>query len=47
MDNALTLYTYPMSRGRVARSMLEEIGAPYTADVVAFGPEMTLAPRPE
>lgn len=40
MDRTLTLYTNPMSRGRVARWMLEEIGAPYTAEIVAFGPEM-------
>ena len=25
----LTLYTNPMSRGRIARWMLEEVGAPY------------------
>lgn len=26
---SLTLYTHPMSRGRVARWMLEETGLPY------------------
>ena len=36
----LTLYTNPMSRGRIARWMLEETGAPYEARVLAYGPEM-------
>ena len=36
----LTLYTNPMSRGRIARWMLEETGAPYDARVVGYGPEM-------
>ena len=34
----LTLYTNPMSRGRIARWMLEEIGAPYERIVLTFGP---------
>jgi glutathione S-transferase len=33
----LKLYTNPMSRGRVARWMLEEVGQPYEAVVVAYG----------
>lgn len=36
----LTLYTNPMSRGRMARWMLEEIGQPYDAVVVGYGPPM-------
>ncbi len=32
----LTLYTNPMSRGRVARWMLEETGADYGVETVAF-----------
>jgi glutathione S-transferase len=33
----LILYTNPMSRGRVARWMLEETGAPYEAVIVPYG----------
>ncbi len=36
----LTLYTNPMSRGRIARWMLEEVGAPYDAVIVNYGPAM-------
>ena len=36
----LTLYTNPMSRGRIARVMLEEIGAPYETVVLDYGPAM-------
>ena len=36
----LVLYTNPMSRGRIARWMLEEVGQPYRAETVGFGPEM-------
>jgi glutathione S-transferase len=32
----LTLYTNPYSRGRIARWMLEEIGAPYDVKVMEF-----------
>jgi glutathione S-transferase len=38
--SALTLYTNPMSRGRIARWMLEEIGAPYEVRYLACGAEM-------
>jgi len=37
---SLTLYTHPMSRGRIARWMLEEIGQPYDTEVVEYGPAM-------
>lgn len=36
----LTLYTNPMSRGRIARWMLEELGEPYDTVVLPFGPGM-------
>ena len=39
----LVLYTNPMSRGRIARWMLEEIGRPYRAEVMAFGEPMKSA----
>ena len=37
---SLTLYTNPMSRGRIARWMLEEVGEPYRAVMLEFGPAM-------
>jgi glutathione S-transferase len=40
MSDELVLYTNPMSRGRIARWMLEEIGQPYRAEIVGFGPQM-------
>lgn len=36
----LTLYTNPMSRGRIARWMIEETGQPYDTVIVPFGPAM-------
>ena len=33
---SLTFYTNPMSRGRIARWMLEEVGAPYDTVVLDF-----------
>ena len=36
----LTLYTNPMSRGRTARWMLEELGQPYQTVALAYGPAM-------
>ena len=36
----LTFYTNPMSRGRIARWMLEEIGLPYQTVVLGYGPPM-------
>lgn len=36
----LTLYTNPMSRGRIARWMLEEVGTPYEAVYLDYGPAM-------
>lgn len=40
MTEAIVFYTNPMSRGRIARWMLEEVGRPYRTTVLAFGPEM-------
>ncbi len=40
MPDKLTLYTNPMSRGRIARWMLEEIGAPYETEILEFGGTM-------
>lgn len=37
---ALTFYTNPMSRGRIVRWMLEEIGEPYETRVLEYGPPM-------
>lgn len=36
----LTFYTNPMSRGRIARWMLEETGHPYETVVLGYGPPM-------
>ena len=36
----LTLYTNPRSRGRIARWMLEEVGAPYAVRVLDYGTTM-------
>jgi glutathione S-transferase len=36
----LIFYTNPMSRGRIARWMLEEVGQPYDTEIIDFGPPM-------
>jgi glutathione S-transferase len=36
MADELALYTNPMSRGRIARWMLEEVGVPYIAEIVEY-----------
>lgn len=36
MADELIFYTNPMSRGRIARWMLEEIGVPYTTEIMGF-----------
>lgn len=38
--NTLTLYTNPMSRGRLARWMLEETGLPYRTEILEYGTTM-------
>lgn len=40
MTAEIVLYTNPMSRGRIARWMLEEIGQPYRTEIVGYGPAM-------
>ncbi|MGD1878169.1 MAG: glutathione S-transferase family protein [Kiloniellaceae bacterium] len=40
MSQDLIFYTNPMSRGRIVRWMLEEVGCPYTAEIVDYGPTM-------
>ena len=40
MADELVLYTNPMSRGRIARWMLEEIGQPYKVEVLDYASTM-------
>lgn len=40
MSEELVFYTNPMSRGQIARWMLEEVGAEYRTEVLQYGPEM-------
>jgi glutathione S-transferase len=40
MTPSLTFYTHPMSRGRIARWMLEEIGQPYETVVLDYSTTM-------
>ena len=39
----LVLHTNPMSRGRIARWMMEEVGEPYETRIVSYGAEMKSA----
>jgi glutathione S-transferase len=39
-DTSLTFYTHPMSRGRIVRWMLEEVGAPYETELLDYGTTM-------
>ena len=43
MSKELVLYTNPTSRGRIVRWMLEEVGAPYTVEVLEYGGSMKSA----
>ena len=43
MAKGLVFYTNPMSRGRIVRWMLEEVGTAYRTEVVEFGAEMKSA----
>ncbi len=40
MNDDLILYTNPMSRGRIARWMLEEVGKTYRTEVLDYGTAM-------
>jgi glutathione S-transferase len=40
MTDDIVFYTNPMSRGRIVRWMLEEVGRPYETRVVEYGPAM-------
>ena len=40
MSDDLIFYTNPMSRGRIARWMLEEVGQPYRTEVLDYGTTM-------
>jgi glutathione S-transferase len=40
MSDELILYTNPMSRGRIARWMLEEIGQPYKTEILDYATTM-------
>lgn len=40
MSDELVFYTNPMSRGRIVRWMLEEVGEPYRTEVLEFGTTM-------
>jgi len=40
MTAELVFYTHPMSRGRIVRWMLEELGQPYRTELLSYGPAM-------
>jgi glutathione S-transferase len=40
VTDELVFYTNPMSRGRIVRWMLEEVGQPYRTEIIEFGPAM-------
>jgi glutathione S-transferase len=40
MSDELVFYTHPMSRGRIVRWMLEEVGAPYRTEILEFNASM-------
>ena len=40
MSDELVFYTHPMSRGRIARWMLEEVGKPYRTEILEYAASM-------
>ena len=40
MSEGLVFYTNPMSRGRIVRWMLEEVGQPYRTEILDFATTM-------
>src|SRR3546814_20947064 len=40
MSEEVIFYTNPMSRGRLVRWMLEEVGCAYRTEIVEYGPPM-------
>ncbi len=40
MPDTLTFYTHPMSRGRIVRWMLEEVGCAYDTELLEYGTSM-------
>jgi glutathione S-transferase len=40
MTDDLVFYTHPMSRGRIVRWMLEEVGRPYRTEILDYGTTM-------
>lgn len=40
MSDEIVFYTHPMSRGRIVRWMLEELGRPYRTEVLDYGTTM-------
>jgi glutathione S-transferase len=44
MADEIVFYTNPMSRGRIVRWMLEELGQPYRTELLDFGPGGTKSP---